>query len=162
MHLPLCPCLLQRCGRCSEECEKRTLKRRISGWTRLRGWPLTLTRPLPCCEAKSLSMLFVMYIPCAVSSESPNSLNHPHTPNSISSQHHSTRPKCPPDFLPRFRHKTRRPEQRIVFIPCSGRQRWLFKIRSASIHAQFSRRPEPKTHPSSSCRSIAHSGRKPW
>jgi hypothetical protein len=28
----------------------RTLKRRISGWTRERGWPLTLTRPLPCCK----------------------------------------------------------------------------------------------------------------
>jgi hypothetical protein len=27
----------------------RTLKRRISGWTRPRGWPLTLMRPLPCC-----------------------------------------------------------------------------------------------------------------
>ena len=30
-----------------------TLKRRISGWTRLRGLPLTLTRPLPFCCSDS-------------------------------------------------------------------------------------------------------------
>ena len=28
----------------------RTLKRSCSGLTRLRGWPLTLMRPLPCCK----------------------------------------------------------------------------------------------------------------
>lgn len=29
-----------------------TLKRRISGWTRLRGLPLTLTRPFPFCKSR--------------------------------------------------------------------------------------------------------------
>lgn len=35
----------------------RTLKRRISGWTRERGWPLTLIRPLPCCSIVSFMSL---------------------------------------------------------------------------------------------------------
>lgn len=35
----------------------RTLKRRISGWMRLRGWPLTLMRPFPCCSKFSAHFL---------------------------------------------------------------------------------------------------------
>lgn len=64
-----CRCALGCCNAVAGvlECEKRTLKRRISGWTRLRGWPLTLTRPLPCYKSKSLSMLLspsVSRAPC--------------------------------------------------------------------------------------------------
>ena len=39
----------------------RTLKRRISGWTRERGWPLTLTRPLPCCKKSQRVVQFNVY-----------------------------------------------------------------------------------------------------
>lgn len=40
----------------------RTLKRRISGWTRERGWPLTLTRPLPCCKKSQHVVQFNVYM----------------------------------------------------------------------------------------------------
>ena len=40
----------------------RTLKRRTSGWTRERGWPLTLTRPLPCCKEKKSQLSCSLYL----------------------------------------------------------------------------------------------------
>lgn len=49
-------------------------------------------------------------------------------------------------------------------IPCSGRQRWLLKTKyvSARVHSLWSPVEKKRAYPSSSCRSIAHSGRKPW
>lgn len=51
-----------------------------------------------------------------------------------------------------------------VIIPCSGRQRWLLKIEHVSARVPRVLRISKKgrAYPSSSCRSIAHSGRKPW
>lgn len=135
---------------------KRTLKRRISGWTRERGWPLTLMRPLPCCKIeKSLSM---PYIPKDITRIIP-SLRRMGVPNSTSpvtnfNIHHSlsiifdldlsmsliatfSSERCvlrdiPIDAMIVERVVCVISYQGFVFIPCSGRQRWLFQSRIIS------------------------------
>lgn len=93
---------------------------------------MTLTRPLPCCKSKSLSMLSnpsVFRAPCLPSRPTPEPSPSTEFHLFATSFHKIQTSKL---FLSRFRHDARRPRGNSVFIPCSGRQRWLFKIRSAT------------------------------
>lgn len=154
-------------GRCDAvagilECEKRTLKRRISGWTRLRGWPLTLTRPLPCCNRKVSACCRIQIYPVRRVSKSSN------IPNHLIHQIPSLRDIIPPIpnlhqyFFLAFDTTHVDREGGSSSYLAVGDSGGYSRYDQQQIHTRFSRRPEPKTHPSSSCRSIAHSGRKPW